>query len=129
MADINDYIKGLNYKFTEQEKLLMNIFAECWEHCNNRNSCTECEYANGNKNIKMLICISYQYAKRLIAADVQEVVRCKDCIHCCMSYDPKTNTSRQICGYVGYNPVQSSGVTDYDFCSKGERMIDSENNG
>lgn len=73
MADINDYIKGLNYKFTEQEKLLMNIFAECWEHCNNRNSCTECEYANGNKNIKMLICISYQYAKRLIAADVQEV--------------------------------------------------------
>lgn len=73
MADINDYIKGLNYKFTEQEKLLMNIFAECWEHCNNHNSCTECEYANGNKNIKMLICISYQYAKRLIAADVQEV--------------------------------------------------------
>ena len=61
-------------------------------------------------------------------ADVQEVVRCKDCIHCCMSYDPKTNTSRQICGYVGYNPVQSSEVTDYDFCSKGERMIDSENN-
>ena len=60
--------------------------------------------------------------------DVQEVVRCKDCIHCCMSYDPKTNTSRQICGYVGYNPVQSSEVTDYDFCSKGERMIDSENN-
>lgn len=114
MADINDYIKGLNYKFTEQEKLLMNIFAECWEHCNNRNSCTECEYANGNKNIKMLICISYQYAKRLIAADVQEVVRCKDCRlrgteECSMYY-------RCNCG------EQHTWETDNDFCSYGEKM-------
>lgn len=72
--------------------------------------------------------IAYSIIKNQPTADVQEVVRCKDCIHCCMSYDPKANTSHQICGYVGYNPVQSSEVTDYDFCSKGERMIDSENN-
>ncbi len=56
------------------------------------------------------------------AADVQEVVRCKDCVYCRMSYEPKTKISRQICGYVGYNPVQSSEITDYDFCSHGAKM-------
>ena len=114
MANINDYIKGLNYKFTEQEKLLMNIFAECWEHCNNRNSCTECEYANGNKNIKMLICISYQYAKRLIAADVQEVVRCKDCSYFCKATVNKKGFL--IC------PASGMDITNNDFCSYGAKM-------
>ena len=113
MADINDYIKGLNYKFTEQEKLLMNIFAECWEHCNNRNSCTECEYANGNKNMKMLICISYQYAKRLIAADVQEVVRCKDCKFF------KTDTFGQNVCVRQFNTIR---MNENDFCSYGAKM-------
>lgn len=55
------------------------------------------------------------------AADVVEVVRCKDCEYCHISIDPKTNISVQVCGYVGYNPVQSSQVTDNDFCSHGER--------
>ena len=55
------------------------------------------------------------------AADVVEVVRCKDCEYCHMSTDPKTLISVQVCGYVGYNPVQSSQVTDNDFCSHGER--------
>ena len=54
-------------------------------------------------------------------ADVVEVVRCKDCEYCHISTDPKTNISVQVCGYVGYNPVQSSQVTDNDYCSHGER--------
>ena len=54
-------------------------------------------------------------------ADVVEVVRCKDCEYCRISIDPKTNISVQVCGYVGYNPVQSSQVTDNDYCSHGER--------
>ena len=104
MADINDYIKGLNYKFTEQEKLLMNIFAECWEHCNNRNSCAECEYANGNKNIKMLICISYQYAKRLIAADGQEVRHGK-------WIKSKNERKCSLCGYFYFTNTKN-----FNFC-------------
>lgn len=55
------------------------------------------------------------------AADVVEVVRCKDCVHCCISTDPKTNISIQKCGYVGFNPVQSSQVSDDFYCSYGER--------
>ncbi len=39
-------------------------------------------------------------------ADVVEVVRCKDCVYCCISTDPKTNISIQKCGYVGFNPVR-----------------------
>lgn len=119
MADINDYIKGLNYKFTEQEKLLMNIFAECWEHCNNRNSCTECEYANGNKNMKMLICISYQYAKRLIAADVQEVVRCKDCKKFC-SY--LSFYADNCIGEYGYCQITNMNVPLDFYCGNAEKM-------
>ena len=54
-------------------------------------------------------------------ADVVEVVRCKDCVYCCISTDPKTNISIQKCGYVGFNPVQSSQVSDDFYCSYGER--------
>ena len=54
-------------------------------------------------------------------ADVMEVVRCKDCVYCCISTDPKTNISIQKCGYVGFNPVQSSQVSDDFYCSYGER--------
>ena len=53
--------------------------------------------------------------------NVVEVVRCKDCEYCRISIDTKTNISVQVCGYVGYNPVQSSQVTDNDYCSHGER--------
>ncbi len=72
MADINDYVDNLNYQFNEREKSLMDIFAECWEYCRGH-ECGDCKYSNGNKHIKMMICMSYQYAQKLIAADVQEV--------------------------------------------------------
>ena len=67
MADINDYLDGLNYKLSAEEKQLMDILAECWEHCR-KGDCHNCEYRSGNKWCKMLFCMSYQYAKRLIAA-------------------------------------------------------------
>ena len=67
MADINDYLDGLNYKLSAEEKQLMDILAECWEHCN-KGDCHNCEYRPGNERCKMLLCMSYQYAKRLIAA-------------------------------------------------------------
>lgn len=54
------------------------------------------------------------------SADVAEVVRCKDCEYCCISTDPKTNISIQKCGYVGFNPVQSSQVSDDFYCGYGE---------
>lgn len=54
-------------------------------------------------------------------ADVVEVVRCKDCVYCCISTDPKTNISIQKCGYVGFNPVQSSQVSDDFYCGYGVR--------
>ena len=54
-------------------------------------------------------------------ADAVEVVRCKDCVYCCISTDPKTNISIQKCGYVGFNPVQSSQVSDDFYCGYGER--------
>ena len=54
-------------------------------------------------------------------ADVVNAVRCKDCVYCCISTDPKTNISIQKCGYVGFNPVQSSQVSDDFYCSYGER--------
>ena len=67
LADINDYLDGLNYKLSAEEKQLMDILAECWEHCN-KGDCHNCEYRSGNEWCKMLLCMSYQYAKRLIAA-------------------------------------------------------------
>lgn len=69
MADINEYLEGLNYEFTAEEKRLMDIFAECWEHCRSSVECKDCEYApKGSGRVKMLLCMSYQYAKRIIAA-------------------------------------------------------------
>ena len=72
MAEINDYLDGLNYILNTEEKQFMDIFAECWEHCTNI-SCDNCEYRPSDERFKILICISYQYAKRLIAADVEPV--------------------------------------------------------
>ena len=53
--------------------------------------------------------------------NAEDVVYCKDCVHCKKTLNPNTMNYKQICGYVGYNPVQSSEVSDYDFCSHGER--------
>ena len=72
MADINEYLDGLDIKFSEQEKQLADIFAESWEYCR-EHSCENCEYKPKGKNNKMLLCMSCQYAKRLIAADVEPV--------------------------------------------------------
>lgn len=58
-------------------------------------------------------------------AKVTEVVRCKDCEHCHTSIDPKTQISIRVCGYVGYNPAQSSQVESDDYCSHGERRQES----
>lgn len=60
------------------------------------------------------------------AIDAVEVVRCKDCEFCRDSFDPWTKTSVQVCGYVGFNPVQSSQVEDNDYCSRGKRREDNE---
>lgn len=67
MANINDYLEGLNYNLSPEEKQLMDIYAECWEYCGNAH-CHDCIYRSGNEWCKMLLCMSYQYAKRLIAA-------------------------------------------------------------
>ena len=64
--------------------------------------------------------IAIDQTKKQPTADVVEVVRCKDCEHCCISTDPKTNISIQKCGYVGFNPVQSSQVSDDFYCGYGE---------
>lgn len=67
MANIDDYLEGLNYNFSPEEKQLMDIFAECWEYCG-KGHCQDCEYRSGNDWCKMLLCMSYQYTRRLIAA-------------------------------------------------------------
>lgn len=73
MADITKYLDGLNYTITAEEKPLMDIFAESWEYCKGR-VCDGCEYSGeGNKYIKPLLCMSYQYAKRIIAAGYRNV--------------------------------------------------------
>ena len=76
MADINDYLDGLNYTLNAEEKQLMDIFAECWEHCHNI-KCENCEYRSADEYGKMLICMSYQYAKRLIDHGIKPVKHAK----------------------------------------------------
>ena len=56
-----------------------------------------------------------------VLCEYAPVVRCKDCVHCRHTYDPKSGISHQVCGYVGFNPVQSSQVADDFYCSYGER--------
>ena len=113
MADINEYLDGLNMKFSEQEKQLLDIFAECWEYCHTH-GCRECEYRQGNEYMKMMLCAAYQYAKRLIAADVAPVkhainfaMRSNEiiCSNCDMYINVTARTIREnggdnvICGY------------------------------
>ena len=52
MADINEYLDGLDIKFSEQEKQLADIFAESWEYCR-EHSCENCEYKPKGKNNKI----------------------------------------------------------------------------
>lgn len=65
MADINDYLDGLNYSLTNDEKQLMDIFAECWKYCR-EHDCRSCEFRQSNKYVKVILCMSYQYARRLL---------------------------------------------------------------
>lgn len=100
MSDITKYLDGLNYTITAEEKCLMDIFAEAWEYCRGRD-CSDCEYhGEGNERGKMLICISYQYAKRIIAAGYRNVTppaECKDdeLITAAFGVYPSTLTDRE----------------------------------
>lgn len=93
MADINDYIGDCKFDFTEQEKSLMDIFAGSWEHCHN-SSCMDCEFNNGNEKFSVLLCMSYQYAKKLIDNGYKKVRHVKwnkngnsrDCSICGFKY-------------------------------------------
>ena len=95
MADINDYLDGLDIKFSEQEKQLADIFAESWEYCRSH-VCKDCEYMPSGEHRKMLMCMSCQYAKRLIAADVAPVknghwiqTNVFECSECEYSFEPE----------------------------------------
>lgn len=90
----------------------MSICKDCFhsyvcEKFNEHRECdnTKCHFANDHF---------------VSTADVFKVVRCKDCEYCCISTDPKTNISIQKCGYVGFNPIQSSQVSDDFYCGYGE---------
>lgn len=109
MADINEYLDGLNMKFSDQEKQLLDIFAECWEYCHTH-GCRECEYRQGNEYMKMMLCSAYQYAKRLIAADVAPVKH----------GEWKGYTHSRFCGLdKDDNPILRDGVLYY--CSECSR--------
>lgn len=71
-------------------------------------------------NIMASSVILEEYAEELVKQGVVMPIRCKDCEHCCISIDPKTNISIQKCGYVGFNPMQSSQVSDDFYCGFGE---------
>ena len=114
MADINKYLDGLNMKFSEQEKQLLDIFAECWEYCHTH-VCKECEYKQGNEYMKMMLCSSYQYAKRLIAADVAPVKH-GEWIKATKPY-PYYDYRCSACGCEEYRQIDSKGkVRIMNFC-------------
>lgn len=121
MADINDYVDNLNYQFNEREKLLMDIFAECWEYCR-RHECGDCKYSNGNKHIKMMICMSYQYAQKLIAADVQEIRHGKweQCFE-----DWRKQIEGDKCSVCGFEHYGTS-IRHYHYCPNCGAKMDKE---
>ena len=121
MADINDYVDNLNYQFNEREKSLMDIFAECWEYCRGH-ECKDCKYSNGNKHIKMMICMSYQYAQKLIAADVQEV-RHGEWKQCFEDWRQQIEGDKcSVCGFEYYG----TSIRHYHYCPECGAKMDKE---
>ena len=89
-------------------------------HIDNAEHCVSCGAVIPEGRQVCIICgLKTNYKQS--TADVVEVVRCKDCVYCCISTDPKTNISIQKCGYVGFNPVQSSQVSNKKKKKKSER--------
>ena len=133
MADINEYLDGLDIKFSEQEKQLADIFAESWEYCRSH-TCGDCEYAPNGKYVKMLLCMSCQYAKRLIAADVAPVKHGK----WLNFYGNYTTAECDVCGEcfeVTFEGESNKMLFDafrqsYRYCPNcGAKMDGGENNG
>lgn len=115
MANINDYIGDCKFDFTEQEKKLMDIFAESWEHCH-ASSCENCEFNNGNKRYSLLLCMSYQYAKKLIDNGY------KDVRHGRNIEDTPSLFECSLCGWSDYD-LYTSDTGIYNYCPNcGARM-------
>lgn len=98
-------------EYIEREKLLKDISETVVFTVRKGTPLPTTEMRGANKVIDQI--------KSAPTADVVKVVRCKDCEYCCISTDPKTNISIQKCGYVGFNPVQSSQVSDDFYCGLG----------
>ena len=118
MADINDYIGNCKFDFTEREKSLMDIFAGSWEHCHN-SSCMDCEFNNGNDKFGILLCMSYQYAKKLIDNGYEKVMHgeWKQCFE-----DWRKQIDGDECSACGFQHYGTS-ITHYHYCPNcGARM-------
>lgn len=116
---MREYEEAKNIVIPKEQEEMMDIICDAWEECRSLESCKDCQ-DRPLSTMRMMMCTALKYTRKLVeagytnrqAADVVEVVRCKDCEYFRYNFenDPYCKRVDGLCD-PGLN----------EFCSLGER--------
>lgn len=120
---MRDYEDMKDIVIPKEQEEMMNIICDAWDECRSLNSCRECP-DRPKEYMRMMMCTSLKYTRKFIEAgytkqsiaDVQEVVRCKNC----RFFDPYDKVE----DFDGQCVVRDCETDKEEFCSYGSKRGD-----
>lgn len=120
---MRDYEDIKDIVIPKEQEEMMNIICDAWDECRSLNSCRECP-DRPKEYMRMMMCTSLKYTRKFIEAgytkqsiaDVQEVVRCKNC----RFFDPYDKVE----DFDGRCVVRDCETDKEEFCSYGSKRGD-----
>lgn len=122
---MREYEEAKNIVIPKEQEEMMDIICDAWEGCRSIESCKDCQ-DRPLSTMRMMMCTALKYTRKLVeagytnrqAADVVEVVRCKDCKYW---QDNNDGYPHQECRWSNYETPDPD-----DYCSYGVRRDSNE---
>ena len=118
---MREYEEAKNIVIPKEQEEMMDIICDAWEECRSLESCKDCQ-DRPLSTMRMMMCTALKYTRKLVeagytnrqAADVVEVVRCRECKH---------RGTDDCIFHIKGEPADEELLLklDNDFCSYGER--------
>ena len=124
---MREYEEAKNIVIPKEQEEMMDIICDAWEECRSLESCKDCQ-DRPLSTMRMMMCTALKYTRKLVeagytnrqAADVVEVVRCRECKH---------RGTDDCIFHIKGEPADEELLLklDNDFCSYGERKEGADN--
>lgn len=130
---MREYEEAKNIVIPKEQEEMMDIICDAWEECRSLESCKDCQ-DRPLSTMRMMMCTALKYTRKLVeaeytnrqAADVVEVVRCKDCKYW---QDNNDGYPHQECRWSNYETPDPDDYCSYGEMRKDREYIDSEKKG